>query len=77
MTLATNLPVSSNGHVTAQKLLHLNQRHPRRISITISHVVYELLVERSHEEGRSMSNLCAYLLEDSVRPDLSAQRSSA
>jgi hypothetical protein len=73
MTFATQSPATS----AAQKLLHLTQRHPQRITITISHVVHELLVARSQEEGRSMSNLCAYLLEQSLRPDVPAQRKSA
>lgn len=40
------------------------QRQPRRISITISYQVYQTLLNRSEEEGRSMSNLCAFLLEE-------------
>ena len=57
--------------------LCLMQRHPRRISITISHAVYEALVERSNQEGRSISNLCAFLLEDSVRLETLGFRKSA
>lgn len=41
--------------------LHL--RKPKRLTITISWVVFERLVERSQKEGRSMSNLSSYLLE--------------
>ena len=41
-------------------------RQPRRISVTLSHHVHEALLERSQEEGRSISNLCAFLLEDSL-----------
>lgn len=36
---------------------------PRRISITLPHVTAELLEQRSLREGRSLSNLAAYLLE--------------
>ena len=43
------------------------QRQPRRISITLSYHVHEALLSRSEEEGRSVSNLCAFLLEDSLR----------
>ncbi len=39
------------------------QRQPRRISITLSYQVFQTLLNRSEEEGRSMSNLCAFLLE--------------
>jgi hypothetical protein len=38
-------------------------KSPRRISITIPHNAYEHLVQRSDREGRSLSNLAAYLLE--------------
>ena len=58
--------------------LRILQRQPRRISITLSFHVHEELLKRSEEEGRSMSNLCAFLLEDALRhnnvatpPDLS------
>lgn len=43
------------------------QRQPRRISITLSYHVHEALLSRSEEEGRSVSNLCAFLLEDALR----------
>jgi len=47
--------------------LRILQRQPRRISITLSFHVHEELLKRSEEEGRSMSNLCAFLLEDALR----------
>jgi macrodomain Ter protein organizer (MatP/YcbG family) len=47
--------------------LRVMQRQPRRISITLSYHVHEALLNRSEEEGRSVSNLCAFLLEDALR----------
>lgn len=47
--------------------LRVLQRQPRRISITLSYHVHEALLNRSEEEGRSVSNLCAFLLEDALR----------
>ena len=47
--------------------LRILQRQPRRISITLSHNVHESLIKRSDEEGRSVSNLCAFLLEDALK----------
>lgn len=47
--------------------LRVLQRQPRRISITLSYYVHEALLSRSEEEGRSVSNLCAFLLEDALR----------
>jgi hypothetical protein len=41
-------------------------RSPRRVTITLPHSTYNRLVERSDAEGRSMSNLAAYLLETSL-----------
>jgi macrodomain Ter protein organizer (MatP/YcbG family) len=45
------------------------QRHPRRISISLSHAVHEALLSRSDNEGRSVSNLCAYLLEHALEAE--------
>ncbi|MFN9924174.1 MAG: ribbon-helix-helix domain-containing protein [Cyanobacteriota bacterium] len=39
------------------------QRSPRRVSVTIPHALYAELLERSDLEGRSVSNLAAFLLE--------------
>ena len=41
-------------------------RSPRRITITIANAAYERLLERSDQEGRSLSNLAAFLLESSL-----------
>ena len=38
-------------------------RSPKRITITISYETYQRLIARSEEEGRSLSNLSAFLLE--------------
>ena len=40
--------------------------HPVRITITVSHALYDYLGQRSQEEGRSLSNLAVFLLEDTV-----------
>lgn len=38
-------------------------RSPKRISITIPYHAYKNLIDRSDREGRSLSNLAAFLLE--------------
>jgi transcription initiation factor TFIIIB Brf1 subunit/transcription initiation factor TFIIB len=38
-------------------------RTPRRISVTVPFAIYDQLAEKSDLEGRSVSNLAAYLLE--------------
>ena len=44
------------------------QRRPRRITTTVAAHVLEQLQERSDREGRSLSNLVAYLLEAALDP---------
>jgi predicted CopG family antitoxin len=39
---------------------------PRRLTITISDHVYQLLLQTSDRQGRSLSNLAAYLLETTL-----------
>jgi len=41
-------------------------RKPKRITITIPYHTYSLLLECSNAQGRSLSNLAAFLLETSV-----------
>lgn len=41
-------------------------RKPKRITITVPDQIYRTLEERSAREGRSISNLAAYLLERAV-----------
>ena len=43
--------------------LHLINRKPRRVSVTVSQAVIERLQRHSDEQGRSTSNLAAHLLE--------------
>lgn len=45
-------------------------KKPQRISITLPYATYEQLVQRSDQEGRSLSNLAAFLLESSQGCDL-------
>jgi hypothetical protein len=41
-------------------------RAPKRITITLPFSTFQALEQRSTEEGRSISNLAAYLLERSL-----------
>lgn len=41
-------------------------RAPRRISITVPYDTYQKLIQRSDDEGRSLSNLAAFLLEQAM-----------
>jgi CopG-like RHH_1 or ribbon-helix-helix domain, RHH_5 len=41
-------------------------RKPRRLTITVSDHVHQLLIACSDQQGRSLSNLAAYLLETAL-----------
>ena len=41
-------------------------RTSQRVTITLPHSTLSALIERSNLEGRSLSNLAAYLLESSI-----------
>jgi len=43
-----------------------NFRKPVRICLTIPHHLRQSLLSRADEEGRSLSNLCAFLLESAM-----------
>lgn len=49
--------------LTIRERVAIAKRSPTRISITINHRLYQQLIDRSADQGRSISNLCAYLLE--------------
>jgi hypothetical protein len=44
-----------------------SSRSPKRITITIPHSTLEMLIKRSNEEGRSISNLAAFILEKGIQ----------
>lgn len=50
-------------YLTIRERVAIAKRSPARISITISHKLHQQLIDRSTDQGRSISNLCAYLLE--------------
>jgi hypothetical protein len=45
------------------------KRHPQRVSVTISATLCERLQHRADDEGRSLSNLAAFLLESALSGD--------
>lgn len=49
-------------------------RSPRRVTITLPFATYQELQERADGEGRSLSNLAAFLLESSLHPPGDASR---
>jgi hypothetical protein len=59
--LADQSPCSSG--LTKAQLL---RRKPQRITITIGWQTFQRLRERADQEGRSLSNLAAFLLEKAI-----------
>jgi len=62
-------------HSTAARSLVF--RRPRRIIITVPHHAFSALQQRSDPEGRSLSNLAAYLLEIALNQEGLAQASQS
>ena len=62
-----NQSSSSTVHPTGglDRLGHLT-RKPQRISITIPYGLYKALVQASDYQGRSLSNLASFLLEEQL-----------
>lgn len=50
-------------------------RSPKRISITVPYGAYRRLLDRSDQEGRSLSNLAAFLLETVLSDHQQSNRS--
>lgn len=50
----------------ANDLQKFANRSPKRITITLPYSTLEMLVKRSNEEGRSLSNLAAFILEQGI-----------
>lgn len=42
-------------------------RSPKRITITIPYSTFDAIVRRSNDEGRSLSNLAAFILEQGIQ----------
>jgi hypothetical protein len=59
--MADRLPPNHHGFKVP-----LWQRKPQRISITLPEATYNALLMRSSREGRSISNLAAFLLEREI-----------
>jgi len=51
---------------TAAAALDRLKRCPRRVSVTLSATVHQQLIYRADDEGRSLSNLIAFLLESAL-----------
>lgn len=59
--------------IMTASIAYLSHR-PQRLTITVSHRVAENLIQQSNDQGRSISNLAAYLLERALTdPDNSPQ----
>jgi len=66
LRLPDGFPMKSEYGQVAHSSMNAIFKTPKRISITIPNEIHRLLLERSDLEGRSLSNLAAYLLESSI-----------
>lgn len=57
-------------HLSLRERVAIAKRAPRRLSVTVSHSLSERLTAAATEQGRSVSNLCSYLLEVGLPPVL-------
>lgn len=57
---------STGSAALLQPAAHLLHRKPQRITFTACWQLHQSLQERADAEGRSLSNLIAHLLENSV-----------
>jgi hypothetical protein len=55
--MRSQLPIDNTPH---------NFRKPQRITITIPYGLWKTLQDRADHEGRSLSNLCCYVLESAL-----------
>ena len=51
-------------------------RAPKRLTITLPYTVFSALEQRSLQEGRSLSNLAAYLIERSLNQPMPPESSA-
>ena len=60
----------TSARLLTKNLPMLALRKPKRITITIPQAVYERLEQLSAEDGRSLSNLAAFLLERGIGKEI-------
>ena len=53
--------------ISVDQATALHYRKPQRVTITIPYGTHAELIRRSDSEGRSLSNLAAFLLEQSLQ----------
>jgi hypothetical protein len=64
------LGMTSTRRPLTKNLPMLALRKPKRITITVPQAVYERLEQLSYEDGRSLSNLAAFLLERGIGKEI-------
>lgn len=67
----------SSIRATIEENRALNEGMAKRIWATVPDAIEKYLQEWANKEGRSISNLCAYLLEEAVRREQQASRTES
>ncbi len=62
---------------SSQNAGSFRSRAPKRLTITLPYTVFSALEQRSLQEGRSLSNLAAYLIERSLNQPMPPESSAA
>ena len=62
------IPARSQSSAEQHKGSVRSRNLPKRITVTLNDHVHQKLIERSMAEGRSVSNLAAYILEAHLEP---------
>jgi hypothetical protein len=52
-------------------------RKPRRLSVTINEQLYQRLLRDSDQQGRSLSNYAAFLLENALEHSIASEQRAA
>lgn len=60
-------PINAQQHLSLAERVARAKRKPQRLSVTINPAILERLQDRADTEGRSLSNLAAYLLEAAMQ----------
>lgn len=63
----TSRSLAMSSAVATDAIVRPAFRSPRRVTITLPYATYQDLQERADDEGRSLSNLAAFLLESSLQ----------
>jgi len=66
LTRPNQPPTTYRPMTSATAALDRLKRSPQRVSVTLNAAIHQRLIHRADDEGRSLSNLIAFLLETAM-----------